>query len=106
MKAYAIKNIIRSTGAELSRIGRSRNWQLIANFEQMEQITALIEEENESTWHWVAILMRKQYSCLSHDALLMIAKKNSAITINELMAKTDCTVAQARKIIDELEWPE
>ena len=106
MKAYAIKAIIRSQGAELSRIGRSRNWQLYANFEQMTDIARLIEESDEPTWHWVAKLLRSQHVNLCHSALLIIAKKNSGITINELMAKTDCTLAQARKVIDELEWQE
>lgn len=106
MKAYAIKSLIRSVGADLSRIGRSRNWQIIANFEQMEQITALVEQEGEPSWLWVAKLMRKQYSNLSHEALIFIARKNDGITVNELMAKTDCTVAQARKVIDEIEFGE
>lgn len=104
MKAYAIKALIRSVDVELSRVGRSRNWQLLANFEQMEKITELIEQEAEPSWLWVAKLMRKQYSNLSHEALVMIARKNDGITVNELMAKTDCTVAQARKVIDEIEF--
>ncbi len=104
MKAYAIKALIRSQGAELARIGRSRNWQLTANFEQMNNIADLIEHSGEDTWLWVAKLLRSQYVNLSHSALLTIAKKNPGISVNELVTKTDCTVAQARKVIDEIEW--
>ncbi len=30
--------------------------------------------------------------------------KTNRITVNELMAKTDCTISQARKVIDEIEF--
>lgn len=106
MKAYAIKSIIRDAGIELSRVGRSRNWQMYANFEQIENAATEIELDGEKTWLWVAKIMRKQFRDLSHEALLNIAKMNNSITINELVQKTDCTVAQARRVIDELEWDE
>ncbi len=104
MNAYAIKAIIREAGGELSRVGRSRNWQLYANFEQINTIADQIEQSNQSSWLWVATLLRKQFKDLSHSALVIIAKKNPGITVNELLTKTDCTVAQARRVIDEIEW--
>lgn len=105
-KAYALKAAIRETGANLHRIGRSRHWQLKASFEHIEAIVELVESADEDSWLWVAKLLRQQHQHLTHDMLLNIAKKNVDITVNQLMAKTDCTIAQARKVIDELEWQE
>lgn len=105
-KAYALKAEIREIGAVLNRIGRSRNWQLKASFEQIESIIALVESAEEDSWLWIAKLLRQQHQDLTHDMLLNIAQKNLGITVNQLMAKTDCTIAQARRVIDELEWLE
>jgi len=104
MRAYAIKALMRSTGCELNRIGRSRNWQLKATLEQLEKIVTLIESSDEDTWQWVAERIRKHHQSYTFESLMRIAKYKPGITVNELVAKTDCTVAEARKVIDELEW--
>jgi len=106
LKAYALKTQIRNLGCQLNRIGRSRNWRLTASQEQITEIIVLIESENEDSWLWLAKLLKSQHQQLSHSNLINIAKKKSGISVNELMAKTDCTVAQARRVIDELEWSE
>ena len=106
LKAYALKSLIRAQGCELNRIGRSRNWQLKATFEQLENITSLIEQSEESSWQWVAVHISKQSKNLGFDMLLTIAKKNSGITVSELMQRTDCTIAEARRVIDVLEFGE
>lgn len=104
MKAYALKAEIRALGCELSRIGRSRNWQLSANINQIQSIIALVEASEEASWLWLAKLLRKQQENITHDELLLIAKQNKGITVNRLVALTDCTTAQARRIIDEIEF--
>ncbi|GAA6205303.1 MULTISPECIES: ribosome recycling factor family protein [Thalassotalea] len=104
MKAYAIKAIIREAGCELARIGRSRNWRLTATPEEIHQVISLIESQGEDSWLWVAKKLKQDGQQFSHRLLVDIAKKNTGITVNELMAKTDCTVIQARKVIDEIEW--
>lgn len=106
MKAYALKSLIRSQGCELSRIGRSRNWQLKATFEQLEQTISQIEASEESSWQWLAKHLLKQRTNLGFDVLLSIAKKKSDITVSELMARTDCTIAEARQVIDIIEFGE
>lgn len=103
IKAYALKAKIRELGCQLHRIGRSRNWQLKANTSQIHAITTFIEQADEPSWLWFAKLLRLQYQHLSHNALLSLAKRQSSITIASLMAQTDCTISQARKVIDELE---
>ncbi len=61
MKAYALKSAIRAQGCELQRIGRSRNWQLKANFEQLQAIVDFIETQDEASWLWIAKQLKKQY---------------------------------------------
>ena len=104
LKAYALKSLIRAQGCELNRIGRSRNWQLKATFEQLEQTVYLIEQSEEVSWQWVAVHISKQRKNLGLDMLLAIAQKKPDITISELMQRTDCTIAEARKVIDILEF--
>lgn len=103
MKAYELKAHIRQQGCELHRIGRSRNWQLKANFEQLQSIIGFIDLSNEPSWLWLATLLRNEYKHLTHGELLRIASTLEEVTINSLIARSDCTIAQARAIIDELE---
>ncbi|WP_245732097.1 ribosome recycling factor family protein [Thalassotalea agarivorans] len=104
MKAYAIKALIRGQGAELQRIGRSRNWQLTATFEQLQAIIAVIETAGEGSWLWLVKHLQKQYGELNYQAILEIARMNQGITVNELVIKTNCTIATARKALDEIEF--
>lgn len=104
MRAYALKAEIRALGCELQRAGRSRNWRLSGNAEQINNVCLMIEQSGEDSWLWLAKKLRRETEKLSHNMLLTIAKKNTGITVNELIAKTDCTVLEARKVIDELEW--
>ncbi|MGB1198506.1 MAG: ribosome recycling factor family protein [Thalassotalea sp.] len=103
-KAYAIKAVIRAQGGELSRIGRSRNWLLKATPDQITAIINLVEESNEDSWLWLAKHLKTHRQVVTHQQLLSIASKRSNMSINELMSLTDCTIAQARKVLDELEW--
>ena len=75
LKAYALKAYIRSLGCELTRIGRSRNWQLKANFEQVQAIILFIDNEKEESWLWLAKLLRKEYKDLTHATLLALAQR-------------------------------
>jgi len=104
LKAYALKTLIRQQGCELNRIGRSRNWQIKATFEQLEATISLIESSEEPSWQWLAVHLSKQRKHLGFDMLISIAQKKPGITISELMLRTDCTIAEARKVIDEIEF--
>ena len=99
-----LKTHIRSTGATLSRKGRSRNWKLDATAEQVLQIIQLIEQSGESSWLWIANKLNEAKPKLSHDELIDIIKRTPMITVTELVSLTDCGIAEARKAIDELEW--
>ena len=103
IKAYALKAQIRLVGCELHRIGRSRNWQIKANFEQVQAIINFIEQAEETSWLWLAKLLKQQCQNLNHASLITIAKQMPTLTISALTARTDCTIVQARKVIDALE---
>ena len=103
MKSHTIKAYIRQQGCELSRIGRSRNWQLKANFSQLQAIVIFIEHENEVSWLWLAKHLRKSSPHLNHESLITVANCLAPLTMVALMAHTDCTLAQARKVLDEIE---
>ena len=103
IKAYALKAHIRQLGCDLNRIGRSRNWQLKANFSQIQALVKLIEQEQEESWLWLGKLLKREYQHLSHDNLLALAIRLDNLTVTALIALTDCTLAQARKVLDELE---
>ncbi|WP_448564375.1 ribosome recycling factor family protein [Thalassotalea ganghwensis] len=106
LKAYALKAEIRAQGCELQRIGRSRNWLLKATNEQLIAIIDIIETANEDSWLWLGKLLRTHQESFSHQQLLAIAQKRPTITVTELMHVTNCTLAQARRVLDELEWQE
>lgn len=103
MKAYAIKAHIRACGGDLHRIGRSRNWQLKIDRLNIFEVIDIIESSNEPSWLWLAKSLRQQSDDFSDEEIRDIAKRNIGVTVNELVAKTECTIAQARKIIDQLE---
>jgi len=103
LRAYTLKAYIRQLGCELIRIGRSRNWQLKANITQLQAIVSFIEHQDEESWLWLAKHLKGQYKHLNHENLLILAKRMANVTISALMAQTDCTLAQARKVLDELE---
>jgi hypothetical protein len=102
-KTALLKAQISLTDAKLSRIGRSRNWQLQANFAQLHRISAFIEQQQEQTWLWLLPLFKTSFQTLSHNELLNMAASIKNLTLASLMTVTDCTLVQARKIIDDLE---
>ncbi|QOL25160.1 hypothetical protein LP316_12750 [Thalassotalea sp. LPB0316] len=104
LKAYALKALIRSRGCTLNRIGRSRNWQLSGTTEQLELVINDIAHSDEQSWQWLIGKLSSHVAYSTHESLLALAKRNPNITVNELMAKANCTLAQARQVIDELEW--
>ena len=98
-----LKNKISVLGCDLHRIGRSRNWLLKAKFEQIQAIITFIEETDEPSWQWLSKRLKSHYQNLTHDQLLKIASTLNNVTVSALIRVTDCTLAQARQVIDELE---
>jgi len=104
--AYLLKAIIRDSGAHLSRKGRSRNWILIADSQQISEIVERVDSADQDSWRWFSTLLRAQRAQLTNEQILDLVKRNPAISTNQLIALTDCTLVQARKALDDMEWME
>ena len=104
LNTESLKVAIRTTGATLSRKGRSRNWLLQADNEQIQQIIKLISQSGENSWHWVTKHVTKERPKLSRDELRTIAIKNPSMTVAQLTSLTDCSFLDARIVLDEIEW--
>lgn len=104
LNAYALKALIRHSGAQLVRVGRSRHWKLTANNHQILQIVEKINHSSQPSWQWLATRLREHQQQLSYQELLTIAGHKPGITVQELLTMTDCSIALARKVIDDLEW--
>ncbi|WP_068545613.1 ribosome recycling factor family protein [Thalassotalea crassostreae] len=104
MRAYELKALIRETGCELSRIGRSRNWRLSATRDQMTEIISGLEQVSEPTWAWLIKLIEQQRGQFTEKEIYAFVVRNPSISVNELVKLANCTIAEARKAIDEYEW--
>ena len=100
----ALKVDIKSTGATLTRKGRSRNWVLQADNQQMPQIINVISQAGEDSWLWVAKKVNEYKPKLSRAELRAIAKRDPLMTVSQLTLLTDCTLIDARTVLDEIEW--
>ncbi len=98
-----LKTMIKGQGGVLKRKGRSRNWFITANITQLQAIVGFIEESDELSWLWLSKHLKKHFQELNHSDLVDLATKQHIFTVSKLMALTDCTIAQARRVMDELE---
>jgi len=103
-KTADLKKLLKSTGASLLRQGRSRNWSLHASHEQLRAIRKALAQQNEESWGWLAKLLADKQPKLNRDEIKALVKKAPNITIKALSVEADCTLKEAREIIDELEW--
>jgi len=104
LNSDVLKAAIKSTGAKLTRKGRSRNWQLHANNNQIRQISTFIYQSEESSWLWLAKKINEEKPKLSQDEIRAIIKESPTISVNQLISLTDCSLSDARRILDEVEW--
>lgn len=102
--AAALKQLIVSTGATLSRKGRSRHWVLLADAQQILVIIDLIHQSGEQAWFWLPKKLLAYKPHLTYNELLNLARLDSDMTVKKLMSATDCTLLEARAVIDQLEW--
>ena len=103
-KTDELKTLIKSSGATMARQGRSRNWILTADIQQIKIISTGILEAHEVSWLWLVKLFSNNKHTWTESELLRYARDSSASTVTELMSETDCTIVEARKVIDLLEW--
>lgn len=106
IRAFELKQLVRESGCELSRIGRSRNWRLSATREQMTYIIEHVQASQEETWQWLAKLLEQHRGSFTQSELINLVKRNPQISVNELIILANCTIAEARKAIDAYEFSE
>ncbi|OCQ23110.1 hypothetical protein A7985_03945 [Pseudoalteromonas luteoviolacea] len=99
-----LKALIKSSGAKLSRKGRSRNWRLQGDWQQFEAIIESAHMKDEPSWQWVIEKLNSYKPKPQMDDLVAIVKSNPVITLQKLIAQTDCTVVEARKAFDIADW--
>ena len=102
--SHALKAAVKSTGATLTRKGRSRNWILTGDHQQIAEIMHLISQSSEESWLWVSKKLFEYKPKLSRQELRIIVKHDPTMTVNQLTALTDCTLIDARTVLDEIEW--
>jgi hypothetical protein len=99
-----LKQLIKNTGATLTRKGRSRHWTMHANRGQIQAIRQELAQQSENSWSWLAKQLADNQPKLSREEIKNLVKTNPSITIKTLSIEADCTLKEAREIIDELEW--
>ena len=104
LETDTLKLAIKATGATLTRKGRSRNWQLEADSEQIRGIIRLISQSDENSWLWVSKKLSENKPKLTRQQLKEIAKRDPSMTVNRLTALTDCSLRDARIVLDDIEW--
>ena len=105
-QANELKALIKSSGAMLSRKGRSRNWRLQGTWPQFESIYDQIQLTEEPSWQWVIELLKSHQPKPQMTDLVEIVKNNPNITQQQLISQTGCRLVEARKAFDVVEWEE
>ncbi len=103
-KPDILKAVIKNSGARLTRVGRSRNWKISADLTQVEAILHQAQAEEEPSWQWFITQLSQYKPQLTVIDLVNIIKNEPLITLNQLMAKTDCSTSDARAAMDKVEW--
>ncbi|MGF1764872.1 ribosome recycling factor family protein [Aliivibrio kagoshimensis] len=88
-----------SLNCRLKRIRRSKNWMLTGSHSQVIAFKNSILLNKEL---WIKEAIDKELPKPVFD-LDEVVKANPAITVHQLMSKTECTLAQARSALDNAE---
>jgi hypothetical protein len=76
----------------------------VANNEQIEGIIDLIYLADQDSWMWLVKTLNENKQKLSHEQLLAMVKADAAITISQIMAISDCTLIEARRVLDQAQF--
>ncbi len=100
--AKRAKMIAMDKGCELKRVRRSRNWQVSG--EALDLKTFLDHLKAEESEALCFVINKMEVGLVAHQdklepleaKLIRLVVENPNITLAELMAETNCTIAQAR----------
>jgi hypothetical protein len=97
---------------ELKRVRRSRNWQLIGTVSDLSGLSNELSQPNNNDLHWLINKINQVINHYSHQAsppfeqLTQLIHSRPDITLAELMALTDCSLAEVRTARFDAEHPE
>ncbi len=100
--AKRAKLLAAEKGCELKRIRRSRNWQVSGEALDLQRFLQLLKANESETLGFVINKMEVGLSAHQDKLepleakLVRLVLQNPNITLAELMAETNCTIAQAR----------
>lgn len=72
--------------------------------EQAISLRKVIEASGEESWQWIEKSLTAHVPALSVTQINAIALKHWPVTVTQLIALTNCTIAEARAVIDGIEW--
>lgn len=87
---------------ELKRIRRSRHWQIMGNSANLALLASTLQTEENQAFDYlinkiqISLLALNNKSESKTEQLVSLMKQQPDITLNELMATTNCTMAEAR----------
>ena len=86
-------------GCQLKRVRRSRNWLLVAQEHQLVELKTMLTHEKDG---WIAIaidkVLPKPVVCLASQLAA-----TPSMTVAQLVMESGCSMAEARRAIDEHE---
>ncbi|MDF2152947.1 ribosome recycling factor family protein [Vibrio sp. CAU 1672] len=100
--ARRTKSIAAERGCELKRVRRSRHWQITGEALDLKAFVDHIKAEDSERVRFVinkieaGLAMHSDKLEPLEEKLIRIVQQNPNITLAELMAETNCTLAQAR----------
>ncbi len=100
--AKRTKLLAAEKGCELKRIRRSRNWQISGEAMDLQRFSQHIKADESETLGFV--INKMEVGLAAHQdklepleaKLVRLVLQNPNMTLAELMAETNCTIAQAR----------
>jgi hypothetical protein len=86
-------------GCRLNRIRRSKNWLLTGKQSQLAEMSKQLREPKTV---WIIETIDKALPKPTFN-LIEVLKSSPAMTVNQLIADTGCTITEARSAIDSAE---
>ncbi|MDN3609823.1 ribosome recycling factor family protein [Vibrio ostreicida] len=96
---------------ELKRVRRSRHWQLIGRLSDLVSLAKRLKQKHREAAFIVDKISALNDTICSHptpleDHLKLLLNNNPSMTLGELIAKTGCSLQQARRIRFDCEMME
>jgi hypothetical protein len=107
--AKTAKTVAKEMGCELKRVRRSRNWMVTGDALDLKKFLDHIKAEEPEALNFV--INKMEAGLAAHQdkleplaaKLVRLVLQNPNVTLAELMAETNCTIAQARSARFEAE---